>query len=180
MKRQGLPPAAKDKREMQRITDHRFAELIQAAFASIPPAIAEMLQYTHFFTGTDPVYAGLIPEELGEAQRRLQSIACCIYPKGFAQNLPKIYRRTTILLPDFSVLAVSDVVHELGHALDELLDFRHIAKPVIEYAKTDDAEAFAEAFTSCCFWEYGTDVVDEKTRYLFEQIGQCKIIPNPI
>jgi hypothetical protein len=40
------------------------------------------------------------------------------------------------------------VVHELGHALDEVLGHEWSAKPVSDYARVDEYEAFAEAFTA--------------------------------
>jgi hypothetical protein len=40
------------------------------------------------------------------------------------------------------------VIHELGHALDDVLDYEWWAKPVSAYAQVDDHEAFAEAFTA--------------------------------
>jgi hypothetical protein len=40
------------------------------------------------------------------------------------------------------------VIHELGHALDEVLGYEWLAKPVSKYARVDPFEAFAEAFTA--------------------------------
>lgn len=40
------------------------------------------------------------------------------------------------------------VVHELGHALDDVLGEKWAAKPVSNYGRVDRFEAFAEAFTA--------------------------------
>jgi hypothetical protein len=37
-------------------------------------------------------------------------------------------------------------MHELGHALHERLEFRPVAVPLTDYARTNTYEAFAEAF----------------------------------
>jgi hypothetical protein len=80
-------------------------------------------------------------------------------------HFPADRRRTTIVLP--TPHYPISIVHELGHVLDEALNFDHEATPVTAYAKTDRYEAFAEAFTSWLYWGYG-DEPDPATRYLFE------------
>ncbi len=70
-----------------------------------------------------------------------------------------------MVLPRLPTLAV--VIHELGHVLDESLGFRQIVNPVTEYAKINRREAFAEAFTTLFFWNYGNEI-DEGTRAFLE------------
>jgi hypothetical protein len=60
---------------------------------------------------------------------------------------PRSARRATIVLP-FGPGRTATVVHELGHALDEVLEHEWSAKPVSAYARVDRFEAFAEAFTA--------------------------------
>jgi hypothetical protein len=52
-----------------------------------------------------------------------------------------------IVLP-FGPGRTSTVVHELGHALDDVLGYEWSAKPVSDYGRVDPFEAFAEAFTA--------------------------------
>lgn len=150
---------------MERITDYRYSELIGAAFDVIPPRIVARIRYTHFFTGADPIYAGLFNYGNTGDGRSYRNTVHVAYP--YHQRLGADLRHTTVVLPSLQSLDV--VVHELGHVLDECLGFSHIASPVTEYAKVDRGEALAEAFTSWLFWGYG-DEPDESTRYLFESL----------
>lgn len=147
-----------------------FRELIEASFDCIPPKIRERLYYVDFFTGNDPVFAGLTLEENTDDGRSCRDTAHVAYPQN-QLRLPKQYRRTTIVLQ--KPIPIYFVVHELAHVLDEVLGWRHIAFSVTEYAKTNREEAFAEAFTSWLFYNYG-DEPDEKTRILFEGLKEGK------
>lgn len=60
---------------------------------------------------------------------------------------PRSVRRATIVLP-FGPAQTASVVHELGHALDEVLGCEWLAKPLSNYVRVDPYEAFAEAFTA--------------------------------
>lgn len=67
------------------------------------------------------------------------------------------------------------LVHELGHALDDMLGATHVAEPVSEYAESNRWEAFAEAFTAYCdLPEYRSlqGYIDEETRELFGALAR--------
>ena len=76
-------------------------------------------------------------------------------------------RQTTVVLPYLAPPVA--VIHELGHVLDEVLDFSHVALPITEYAKVNEAEAFAEALVGWLFEDSGEP--DEETRCLFESLA---------
>ncbi len=152
---------------MDRDTGFGYSELISYAFSIIPKGIVDRVRYTHFLCGVDPIYAGFFDNEKTVDGRSYRDTACVAYP--YHQKIDKSLRHTTIILPNLIPLA--HVIHELGHVLDESLKFNHIAEPVTEYAKTDRGEAFAEAFTSWLFWNYGKEV-DGATKYLFESLDK--------
>ena len=152
---------------MYRITGFGYSGLISYAFSIIPKGIVDRIQYAHFLTGVDPIYAGLFSDELTKDGRSYRNTACVAYPCH--QRIDKSLRHTTIIL--VNIIPLAHVIHELGHVLDESLGFRHIAEPVTEYAKVDRGEAFAEAFTSWLFWGYGKEI-DKSTEYLFESIDK--------
>jgi len=151
---------------MERIVNAEFAELIRYAIDILPPKIWQRISYVHFLTGTNPVYAGLHDgiNTIGD-DRKLSGIAHCVYPEG--QILPKYLRQTTVVLPVME--QPCEVVHELGHVLDEALDFSHFALPITDYAKVNNAEAFAEALVGWLFEDCGEP--DEETRCLFEYLA---------
>lgn len=159
---------------MMRIVDYRYSELIGASFDIIPIKIADRLKYTHFFTGTDPIYAGLIlPDD--DTMRRygynFKNVAEVYRTSGSVSyaHIQTIYdKHTTVVLPQ--LLSIDYPIHELGHVLDEILGWEHIATPVTEYAKTNRLEAFAEAFTSWLIPGYA-DRPDEGTIHLFKQLA---------
>ena len=154
---------------MERIVNAEYAELIGYAIYILPSRIWDRIKYVHFFTGTDPIYAGLHDyietndnnfKSEGETYRNICHVA---YPHH-QLILPSALRNTTVILPYLPDPAV--VIHELGHVLDETLDFSHVALPITEYAKVNEAEAFAEALVGWLFEDSGEP--DEETRCLFE------------
>jgi len=165
---------------MERIVDYKFSQLISAGFDLLPPGMANKLRYTHFFTGTSPIYAGLFDYEKASLGRSYHTTWCVACPYH-QTNLPKSLRHTTIVLPRYKEsgyplrLQPMLIVHELGHVLDEILRFDHKAEPVTKYAMRNNAEAFAEAFTLWLnpgYEEY-YDIfreVDEGTLSLFREI----------
>ena len=166
---------------MERLADFKYSELISTAFDKLPLGIASKLRYTHFFTGTSPIYAGLFDyteASFGRSYHTVWSVACLHHQMG----LPKKLRQTTIVMLKFSLkgypmrLLPMLVVHELGHVLDELLDWSHIALPITRYAKSNRGEAFAEAFTLWLNPEYAEyyqvyHSVDERTLSLFQHLA---------
>lgn len=132
---------------MNRLVDYRYAEVITTAVDLIPLPIADRLSHVHFFTGTNPTWAGLHPfvgDEDGD-DRPYDEIAHCAYPEH-QTGLPKSLRRTTIVLPNHDHRGIWTILHELGHALDEVLGFRYSPEPVTDYAARNKYEAFACAF----------------------------------
>lgn len=120
-----------------------YSELIDAAYSHIPAGVRALLR-PHFLTGTDPVFAGLHGYRDTNDGRSYLDIAHVAYE--FHQPLPRARRRTTVVLPRLT--SVRTIVHELGHVLDERLDFEYEAVPVTSYAETSHFEAFAEAFAA--------------------------------
>ena len=148
---------------MNRITSHEYKEAIYYAYQLLPLPIANMLQGVHFLTGTDPVYAGLhrcINTHDGRSYRNTAHV-----------NFPG---KTTIVLPKLEDACPYVIIHELGHCLDEILGFAHIALPINDYAKTNRLESFAESFAAQYFWLGEKEEVifqsDKATQYLFEKL----------
>ncbi|OPZ79723.1 MAG: hypothetical protein BWY79_00273 [Actinobacteria bacterium ADurb.Bin444] len=143
---------------MNRLTDYRFSSLIQAGLRLIPSVVADQLRHVHFFTGTDPIYAGLFTDEDTGDGRSYRDTWCHCSPHHLAR-LPKALRQTTIVMPSIQrgypeEVLPALVVHELGHALDDVLGWRHTPAPLTRYAKTNRCEAFADAFTLWCWPRY--------------------------
>jgi len=165
---------------MERLVDYRYSELISAGFDLITSNIARKLQYTHFFTGTDPIYAGLIREHKIVDGRSYHDAWCVSYPEHL-QQLSVKDQQTTITLASHSpkgyplLLLPMLIVHELGHVLHEMIGFEHDAEPITEYAELNRWEAFAEAFTAWLNPGYGQYYkqlrrVDNKTISLFREL----------
>ena len=161
---------------MERIVNAEYAELIGYAIDILPSRIWDRIKYVHFFTGTDPIYAGLhdyinIGDDYlagGEfsSEESYRNLCHVVYP-SHQLVLPKMLRQTTVVLPYLAPPVA--VIHELGHVLDETLDFSHLALPITEYAKISEAEAFAEALVGWLFEDSGEP--DEETRCLFESLA---------
>jgi cobalamin biosynthesis Mg chelatase CobN len=156
---------------MERIVNQQYAELIAFAISAVPPKIMEIIRPVHFFTGTDPHYAGLNISDEKTEDGRLYKETMHFIPEECQLHLPKSYRCPTIVMPIFPETP-GDVVHELGHALDDkTMWYQYVTDitPVTEYAKTCHEEAFAEAFASWLFYGYDREP-DEETLALFERL----------
>lgn len=150
---------------MQRLVSADYRESIARAIDLVPPGIMDRLRHVEFLTGTDPVWAGLHGYASALDGRGYAASAHCAYRFHTAD------RSTTIVLPVLEPPHV--VVHELGHALHEVIGFAHVAVPVTWYAKTNDWEAFAESFVASLYW-YGDQAAfhaDEATRALFAELA---------
>ena len=154
---------------MERIRDYRFSTLIEEAYDWIPHSIARRLEHVHFLTGVDPVYVGLYDCNLGEMYDWTGETgwAAQAVSPYFQLTLPKNKRHPTIVIPE--MIPIFSVIHELGHCLDEIIWYDNVPKPVTSYAKTDEVEAFAEAFVSWLVWDYG-DRPDDATLALFRSL----------
>jgi hypothetical protein len=130
---------------VERIQGSDVGEQLLMALDWLPKSVATRLGFVHFFIG-DPVFAGLhefeVADDGGSYRTAAQYVSeCC------QSHRPRSARRATIVLP-FGPGRTATVVHELGHALDEVLGHEWSAKPVSDYARVDPYEAFAEAFTA--------------------------------
>ena len=166
---------------MNRLAGDGFREAIGAAYALLRPRLSDRLQHVHFFTGSDPWRAGLhegSPEVRAFADGTSYSyaeMAFCMYPHH-QRHLSASARRTTIVLPptffrDYGWCAAETVIHELGHALHEVIGWDWVAEPVTAYAHENNHEAFAEAFAAWVTASQRAPLVDEATRALFERLA---------
>jgi hypothetical protein len=111
----------------------------------LPKPIARRLECVHFFMG-DPVFAGLHQLEVAEDGGSYRTPAQYV-SEACQTHRPRSARRPTIVLP-FWPVRTETLVHELGHALDDVLEYEWLAKPVSSRGLADPYEAFAEAFTA--------------------------------
>jgi hypothetical protein len=150
---------------MNRLVSAVFAEAIGEALAVIPEPVVERLRHVHFLTGTDPLFAGLHTYAVAEDGRSFGDTAHCSYAHNSAD------RTTTIVIP--VPLEPHLIVHELGHALDEALNWAHRVVPVTDYARVNRYEGFAESFVAWLYWYGDQDAFlgDRATRALFDRLA---------
>jgi hypothetical protein len=130
---------------VERIQGPDAGELFSIALDWLPHSVATRLGFVHFFVG-DPVFAGLHELEVAEDGGSYRNVAQYV-SESCQRHRPRAARRPTIVLPD-GPGQVTTVIHELGHALDDVLGYEWTAKPVSDYARADGYESFAEAFTA--------------------------------
>lgn len=179
----------------ERITTQEHAEAIARGIELLPGRLPERLQHVAFFTA-DPVHAGLhsqIGHDIlaGRKGRTLRNTSH--HCDGWAVERPRSEQRSTVVIPHTYELRGDNlvvVVHELGHALDELTGWEQTPKVTTEYSEKDGWEAFAEAFTAwvlpprgerawqaCDWWEEEYDrarlklLGDPETVRLFEALA---------
>lgn len=127
---------------MKRLT--HSAEAISCAYAAVGP-FAERLR-CDIYTA-DPIWTGLHHIE-HTLDGRSYSQTAHFLPERLASD-----HRATICLPEPAPWYL--IVHELGHVLDERLDYEIAVAPVTDYARRNRREAFAEAFLSYCVGHEG-------------------------
>lgn len=151
-----------------RICGAGFRESIGVATEVVGPTFMARLSHLQFIAGVDPIFAGVHGYEDAHSGRYYGSIAHCCYPGHLLG--PRDRRVTTIILP----VAVHPftVVHELGHALHEVLNCEPDPDPVTEYAKTNRFEAFAEAFVRWCWPIPAYKHLDPASRALFDGLDR--------
>lgn len=152
---------------MNRVRDQRQREAIGEALTILGP-IADRLTRVHILD-CDPIAAGLhedrTPTSSAWGGRSPRDTSHTCYPWHTSDGT------VTIVLLGSEPPHV--VVHELAHALDFMLDFRHVAAPTTWYGKINRAEAFAEAVTTRLFWNYGDEDAlarDIPTLLLFDEL----------
>jgi hypothetical protein len=130
---------------VERIQGDDAGEQLSMALDWLPESIARRLGIVDFFMG-DPVFAGLHELEVADDGGSYRNVAQ--YVSEYCQrHRPRSARRPTVVLP-YGPGRTATVVHELGHALDDVLGYEWSAKPISDYARVDGYEAFAEAFTA--------------------------------
>ncbi len=126
---------------MVRVNRFRYdwSEAIGRAIELMP-----MVVECDWFTGADPVFAGLNTFGADVADgRSYRDTAHMLAPYW------SIDRRTSIVLPGRArdnKDAVRVVVHEMGHVVDEMLGRTRDTVPISSYAHVNRGESFAEAF----------------------------------
>ena len=150
---------------MKRLVSNAYLPSIQRAL-ELTGRLGQRLCFVDWFTGTDPVWAGLHSYDLTDDRRSYRTESHTVYP--YHQRIAVTLRSPTIVLPKPRRPAV--LVHELGHILDFLLGFDHQANPLTAYAGRDRFEAFAEAFTAWCIPGYTEARVDPRTLAVFESL----------
>jgi hypothetical protein len=143
---------------------------------TIPPGgIMRRLQGVEFIAGVDPLFVGAHRYKLSTDGRSYHDTACCLSPHH-QQHRPRSDRPTRVVLPNVREPAV--VIHELGHALDQAIDWdRSDPMPVTAYAQTNRFEAFAEAFTAWLMpnaYPWATSILqsDQATVALFDELAR--------
>lgn len=165
---------------MNRIPKGGYAELISEGFKTVGP-IADRLRHANFFTGTDPVWAGLEQEYI-EGPYGERHMMHCSYPWHTTD------RSTTIVVPTMRhpsghFYKPWAIVHELGHVLDAQLEFKFTPiKPVTWYGETNRLESFAEFFamyflkdTVYRFDDQDTFHADKEMIALIERLAEERI-----
>jgi hypothetical protein len=158
-----------------RIRTQRDAEPIAHALTFLPSGIMRRLQGVEFVAGVDPLFVGVHTYESTTDGRSYHDTACCLSPHH-QQHRPRSDRATRVILPAEREPRI--VIHELGHALDEAIDWdRHDPMAVTAYAQTDRFEAFAEAFTAWIMpnaypWAEPILHQDQATLALFEELAR--------
>jgi hypothetical protein len=155
---------------MIRIPTGDYAEVIRAAKTWIPNPILDRIQHVDFFIG-DPIFAGLHEYEDTTDGRSYRTTAHCLY-KGHQSRLPRDRREVTVVLTGPHEKSITTIVHELGHALHEVVGLSWVAIPMTAYAETNRHEAFAEAFCSWLLPWYPEGLKEKSpmTHELFRQL----------
>jgi hypothetical protein len=156
---------------VDRVHGSGWREPVAVAQRVIGSGLMSRLGHVRYVLGVDPVFIGLHRYGTTVDGRSYRNTAHCVYPCHIEG--PADRRTTTVAVP--SVLSgwglVRTLVHELGHALDEVVGFGHLAVPVSEYARANRYEAFAEAFTVWCWGSSpGYDQPDPWSAGLFRRL----------
>jgi hypothetical protein len=138
--------------------------------------VAPLRVDTDWFTTEDPVFAGIHHYDDTVDGRSHRDTAHTCYPWHI--DGPADRRQTTIVLPgnpdvgyiDYPAGAVGVIVHEIGHVVDYRFGFSRLMTPVSEYAETNRAEAFAEAFTKWLLPEWDGDLLTVDDHEWLDQI----------
>lgn len=160
-----------------RLRTDGYRPMIEAAYSLLPGSLAQRFASVHFLCGVDPAYVGLWSpgpddEPLNCDSATTFTSAMTFYPHS-QSHLAADRRHPSVWLSE-DLLRISEapliVVHELGHVLHAVTEWRHSAAPMTEYAETDWCEAFAEAFAIwAAGWEAHEGFYDPAHRSLYQQ-----------
>lgn len=143
---------------MQRFRRRSEAEAVFYALSLLPRGIRRFLSAAEFVTEYEPRYLGLHYLLAAEDGRPFNVTSHCTLTHH-QPHLPRCRRRPTIVLLSGHAYHPEIVIHELGHVLDEALDFdRPEIEPLSNYAARNRWEAFAVAFQA---WSNPTRFIDE-------------------
>lgn len=123
----------------------RYRPLVEAARALIPRGVRVIVE-PRFLIGVSPHFVGLHYQSMGEPflakGMSYENCAHACYTFHTPDERPTIVMPQPLLYPD----PVGTLLHEYGHLFDEATG-SHIACPeTTRYSRTNQQEAFAEAF----------------------------------
>lgn len=130
---------------------HRFrsredSENVRRILQGLPARIRAILRPIRYVTRYDPAFLGIHGHITGRDGRAYASTSHCVWPPGLMHR-PATDRPVTVFLQGEDVHDPAIVRHELGHALDWMLDlYRAPVVPLSGYAERGPDEAFATAF----------------------------------
>jgi hypothetical protein len=166
---------------MERLVGQQERELVGAGLELVPVEWRHLMssnRWVHFFTRTDPRFAGLHAGVYNEFQKGVgyrpwsETTHCC-YRNTTTDG------STTIVIPRprryLDRWHPYHIVHELGHAFHQELGFKDWQLGAYsEYAKVDIHERFAEAFAVYCLYGWLDDRDDMALfDYLKSNFGAC-------
>ena len=154
-----------------RVPSGPYGAAIGEAFRRLPSGIRNRLSHVQFICGVSPIFAGLHRYEAIGDGRSYATTAHCCWPWNIQG--PADRRVTTVVLPTVDTAQPHVIVHELGHALHDIVGLHAVAQPVTWYAKTNRYEAFAEALVAHTHYYGDRDVYhgDKKTIALFRELS---------
>lgn len=151
---------------------------------SLPKNIKKILGNVDFLINFDPIKVGL-HNFLDAGDGRFYNTTSHACYEVHQNHLSKDKRNATVVLLDGDYNDRNVILHELGHILDERLDFQAPPfYPLDEYAGTDHWEAFATAFQAYLTTPEQTDKsyiktnkndlleIDIDAYYFFENLGK--------
>lgn len=152
---------------------------------NIPKHIMKFIAQPDFVINYDPISIGLhnhTDTSDGRSYRNTSHVCWDIHQN----HLSKDKRATTIVLLDGDHDSRNTILHEIGHLLDERLNFdRPGFYPLNDYAETNAYEAFATSFQAYLTEPYLTNVsdgfdahkynlleIDPEGYYFFDNLGK--------
>lgn len=126
---------------MHRLTNHQHIKVVNAALNLLPNSIRSLVEHVDILSDIDPNFVGLHQFKNASYGRQYKDTPHVSFKFHTSD------KSTTMFLPD-KIINIKTVIHELGHVLDENLNFEFTTKPVTRYGETNRWESFAESFTA--------------------------------